>query len=290
MTLPVPPDHPAQSVHQSPLGQQTDYPEQYAPDILFGIPRQSGRAQLRTPLSPAVAQGTDYWHVFELSWLSPLRMRQVAMARLTFDAASPALIESKSLKLYFNSLNFEIFADQAALIQTVTQDLGRVSGALVHCELFGLDAMPVGQWTGLLLDQQIPAESLPSAGRDSLRYAAHTGESGNVNATIEETLITHLFRSNCPVTGQPDWASLRIRYHGRAWDHAALLGYLCGFERHCAFHEQCVEDIFNTLWQMLQPVDLMVQAAFTRRGGLDINPVRASRPDWLPPPVRLSRQ
>lgn len=265
------------------LGQQVAAPTHYQPHILTGIPRDLGRAQLPTPRCAGIQQGRDDWHVFELSWLNPDGQRQVAMARLSFDAASPHLIESKSLKLYFNSLNFHPLASAAELQSLVQDDLSAVSGAPVQLHLTGLEGFEPTRWPGRLLDQ-LTAPASPTQ-VDAGLLALHPA-----GLTTEEVLISHNFRSNCPVTGQPDWASVRIRYRGPQWSHPGLLAYLLSYSQHCGFHEQCVEQIFADLWLRLQPEDLMVQANYTRRGGLDINPVRSNRSDWLPAACRLHRQ
>lgn len=271
------------SITDSPLGQHTTYPSTYQPGVLFAIPRKEGRQVLSSPVALGVSQGCDYWHVFELSWRSAVHSRrECALGRLRFDAASPYIVESKSLKLYFNSLNFEFFPDSNSLIATVERDLSQVSGAPVQLEVFPVTGLLPGTWQGILLDELVPSNL---ASQPDPKQLQHQG-----TLIAEETLITHLFRSNCPVTSQPDWASIQLRYQGQQWDHLGVLAYLLSYEQHCGFHEQCVEQIFNDLWHTLQPQALMVQAAFTRRGGLDINPVRVSRLDWLPAPIRLARQ
>ena len=269
------------------LGQQVAAPMEYQPGILMGIDRALGRQSLSQLDLPGLQQGHDDWHVFELSWLEAASGRRcVGLARLRFNAASPRLIESKSLKLYFNSLNFLPLDSADALRALVERDLSPVSGAPVQCTLLPVEGLTPTVWTG----QAIDAATLPL---QSTRQCAEVDPAllqHRPGADGEETLISHLFRSNCPVTGQPDWASVRIRYHGQPWQHGALLAYLLSYGQHCGFHEQCVEQIYHDLWVRLNPTDLMVQAAYTRRGGLDINPVRSSRADWMPAPTRLHRQ
>ncbi len=275
------------------LGRQVAAPLHHQPSILTGITRELGRAALGALPCAGVMQGFDDWHVFELSWLDDSGRRQVALGRLRFDAASPRLIESKSLKLYFNSLNFLRLPSVAALKALVEQDLTPVSGAPVVLTVLPLDGLVATVWAGEVIDHlpwppQVDATAATAVHPAVLAHAADGAQPRSNH--VEHTLISHGFRSNCPVTGQPDWASVRIRYRGRPWDHGTVLAYLHSYAQHCGFHEQCVEQVFFDLWTRLQPIDLMVQAAYTRRGGLDINPVRSSRTDWWPKPARLHRQ
>lgn len=271
------------SVEQSLLGQNTCYPTAYAPQILFPIARAPSRqayADIR-----GIAQGMDWWHVFELSWLDMQHKPQVAIGRLHIPAASEFLIESKSLKLYFNSLNFKNFVSTQALIDCVQHDLSRVANASVQLELCHVDSLVVSQPAGFCLDHLSPDGFSPHPDSALLRPDRSADRQ-----IIETTLYSHLLRSNCPVTGQPDWATLFIRYQGIKPCYSSLLAYIISYRQHSGFHEQCVEQIFAHIWQQLQPERLMVYAAYTRRGGLDINPCRVSDPAWLPSPLRLARQ
>lgn len=269
-------------VEQSTLGKVTDYPTDYAPELLFPIARAEARAKL--PATPYLDQGIDWWHVFELSWLDQTGKPQVAIGRLAFHAYAPNLIESKSLKLYFNSLNFARFVDHAALIAQVELDLTRVSGAPVTLQLFEADALPIDQPQGICIDDQplLASRSQPDA--TLLRHA------DQANSVVEQQLYSHLLRSNCPVTNQPDWGTLFIRYTGKQICQQQLLAYIISFRQHNGFHEQCVEQVFADIWHQLRPERLMVYAVYTRRGGLDINPCRSSDPAGLPQPIRLARQ
>ncbi|MEC7121168.1 MAG: NADPH-dependent 7-cyano-7-deazaguanine reductase QueF [Pseudomonadota bacterium] len=268
-------------VEQSSLGQTTEYPQQYAPEVLFPIPRSQGRQHLIE--LPYLSQGMDWWHVFELSWLDHTGKPQVAIGRLSIPANSVNLIESKSLKLYFNSLNFEVFSDAAALITCVEADLSQAAQATVRLTLLTADALPVSQPTGQCLDD-LPLVAQREHPDASL--LCHL----DASAIADQQFYTHLLRSNCPVTGQPDWGTVFIRYQGQQICPQHLLAYIISFRRHNGFHEQCVEQIFADLWQYLQPQRLMVYATYTRRGGLDINPCRSSDPAWLVDPIRLARQ
>lgn len=278
------------SVEQSLLGQDTHYPTQYAPEILFPIARAPAR-QAYAHLD-GVAQGMDWWHAFELSWLDAQFKPQVAIGRLHIPASSPFLIESKSLKLYFNSLNFKCFTDKQAFIDCVMQDLSRAANAEVKLELYDADALTISQPQGVCLDDLRPRTiSLePDASLLKLDNVDNTNSNDCNSQAIEVSLYSHLLRSNCPVTGQPDWGTVFIRYDGIKPCYSSMLAYIISFRQHSGFHEQCVEQIFADIWQQLNPSRLMVYAAYTRRGGLDINPCRVSDMSWLPRPIRLARQ
>ncbi|RYY78827.1 MAG: NADPH-dependent 7-cyano-7-deazaguanine reductase QueF [Moraxellaceae bacterium] len=271
------------SVEQSLLGQTTSYPTDYAPEILFPIARAPSR-QAYADIA-GISQGMDWWHAFELSWLDLANKPQVAIGRLHIPADSEFLIESKSLKLYFNSLNFKSFADQLAFIDCVERDLSHTANARVKLELYDTDALLVSQPMGFCLDPLTPAGFSLHPDASLLRL-----ENAKTQQISEVSLYSHLLRSNCPVTGQPDWGTLFIKYQGIKPCYSSLLAYIISYRQHSGFHEQCVEQIFADIWQQLQPERLMVYAAYTRRGGLDINPCRVSDLDWLPSPIRLARQ
>ena len=279
------------SVEQSLLGQETNYPNQYAPEILFPIERATSRQAYADLVG--ISQGMDWWHAFELSWLDAQSKPHVAIGRLHIPASSPYLIESKSLKLYFNSLNFKIFADKQAFIDCVEQDLSRVANAVVKLELYDADALNISQPVGVCLDHLTPSGMSDQPDCHLLKpdNAAITDNlQADSSQPVEVSLYSHLLRSNCPVTGQPDWGTVFIRYEGIKPCYESLLAYIISFRQHSGFHEQCVEQIFADIWRQLQPTRLMVYAAYTRRGGLDINPCRVSDLRWLPKPVRLARQ
>ncbi|MBF7681992.1 NADPH-dependent 7-cyano-7-deazaguanine reductase QueF [Acinetobacter sp. B5B] len=271
------------SVEKSLLGKETDYPTTYQPNILFPILRATARQNYQHV--PHIEHGVDWWHVFELSWLNTNNFPQVAIGRLTIPATSIYLIESKSLKLYFNSLNFTSFDSQDHLIQTVQDDLSKVAQAQIHLDLIDVNGLHVDQPSGQCIDHLTPSKHALSPDPSLLSLASDEQE------IVEEQLHCNLLRSNCPVTGQPDWGTLFIRYRGQKINHASLLAYIISFREHNGFHEQCVEQIFAEVWQVLKPEQLMVYAAYTRRGGLDINPCRSSHWAWIPTiPLRLARQ
>jgi 7-cyano-7-deazaguanine reductase len=264
------------------LGRATAYPQRYDPDLLHPIARATGRAVL-PPAALHALQGTDFWTAFELSWLGPRGMPRVAVAEIAIPCASPNIVESKSLKLYLNSLNDTRFAtpDVAARMQA---DISACCGAPVELSLYSLDdyarrgiRQPAGECIDAIeLDE-------PGFEPDATRLRAAPG------TRIAEVLYSDLLKSNCPVTGQPDWATVVIDYCGPRIDRAGLLAYILSFRHHSDFHEHCVERMFCDLWCQVQPERLSLMARYTRRGGIDINPWRTSTPSQ-PPLGRLVRQ
>ena len=261
-----------------PLGRQVEGPTGYAPEVLFPVPRDEGRAQLNRE-SPLPPHGTDIWHAYELSWLLPGGRPVIHTGRFLIPADSPNLVESKSLKLYLNSLNNTEFADQNEAVATITADVSAVAGASIQFELFGPDdAVLAGtNLPGDCLDE----EALPHA--DEPEGLVATGE------VVEEQLYTHLVRSLCPVTGQPDWATVWLKYRGPKIARGPLLAYFLSFRGHQEFHEQCVERMYGEIMGACGPESLEIQALYTRRGGLDISPWRSSHPGEAPT-YRLNRQ
>jgi len=268
------------------LGKTIAASRHYAPELLFPIARSLGRDALGLPaLLPF--KGVDVWHGYELSWLNGKGKPVVALARVIVPFDSPCIIESKSFKLYLNSLNYTRFETPALAATVIAHDLSLVAGALVQLEFVEPDSgtvMQPAQLDGMLLD------TLPLS-VDDFRYepALLQRSLAGAERAVNEKLVSHLFRSNCPVTGQPDWASIRISYEGHALSHESVLAYLMSFRDHQEFHEQCVERIFTDIWRQCRPQRLCVEAFFTRRGGLDICPVRSSD-GILPAPLRLLRQ
>ena len=274
------------------LGQSTSYPKTYAPDMLYPIPRALGRANLALP-ADALSIGMDWWQVFEMSWLNLHGISQVAMARLAIPATSDYIVESKSLKLYFNSLNFTEFDNQQAVKATVEKDLSACLKTDVTLEIFEVNianslpiSAPQGDCIDNALDNSDKKIAIVSDVDPSSLTVAHHGASDSQL----QILHSHLLRSNCPVTNQPDWGTLEIQIDSQPIDRAGLLEYILSFRQHNGFHEQCVEQIFSDLTQAFAPKTLMVRAWYTRRGGIDINPCRVSDISLLPPPSRLNRQ
>ncbi|MFL6657801.1 MAG: NADPH-dependent 7-cyano-7-deazaguanine reductase QueF [Massilia sp.] len=269
----------------SPLGKTAAYQTQYAPELLFPIPRQQKRDELHLH-GTLPFFGVDIWNAYELSWLNLRGKPQVAIATISAPADSPNIIESKSFKLYLNSFNQTRLADADALLALLQKDLSNGFGAPVHISLTqpdGFQAVRMGELDGVLLDrldievdQYTPSPSLLSSARDE--------------APVEETLVSHLLKSNCLVTGQPDWASVQVHYVGPQIEQEGLLRYLIGFREHNEFHEQCVERIFVDILRQCAPQKLAVYARYTRRGGLDINPWRSNFSGPPPRNLRTARQ
>ncbi|HET7300612.1 MAG TPA: NADPH-dependent 7-cyano-7-deazaguanine reductase QueF [Oleiagrimonas sp.] len=269
---------------QSPLGKSTAYANRYDPGLLFPIERAPKRAELG--IGGALPfHGVDIWNAYELSWLNPRGKPQVAMAEFRVPADSPRLVESKSFKLYLNGFNGERL-DRTELTRRLMHDLSAACGSDVAVRLVPADdfgAQKLHEPAGMLID-------------DIDIVIDHYGPPRSAYLTtitgkpVRETLVSHLLKSNCPVTGQPDWASVQIAYSGTSIDHANLLRYLVSFREHAEFHEQCVERIFTDIMQRCAPDKLSVYARYTRRGGLDINPFRSSEADAVPTNAREARQ
>ncbi|ODU60613.1 MAG: NADPH-dependent 7-cyano-7-deazaguanine reductase QueF [Comamonadaceae bacterium SCN 68-20] len=280
-------NHPA----QSPLGKASAYADQYDPALLFPIARAPKRAEIGiTGQQPFF--GADLWTAFELSWLNARGKPQVALAHITVPCETPNIIESKSFKLYLNSFNSTRFASSDAVRERLRADLseaawrGAASPGTVGVRLAGpeqFDQEPVHELSGLDLDR-LDVECTHYQPEPALLTAAFGA------APVTETLTSRLLKSNCLVTGQPDWGSVQIGYSGPQIDQAGLLQYIVSFRNHNEFHEQCVERMFMDITARCRPLKLTVYARYTRRGGLDINPLRTSHPQQLPRNVRTARQ
>lgn len=274
------------------LGQSTSYPKTYAPDILYPIPRALGRAKLALP-TDALSIGMDWWQVFEMSWLNLHGISQVAMARLAIPATSDYIVESKSLKLYFNSLNFTEFDNQQAVKAAVEKDLSACLKTDVTLEIFEVNianSLPISAPQGDCIDNALDSSDKKIAIVSDVDSSSLTVADQGASDSQLQILHSHLLRSNCPVTNQPDWGTLEIQIDSQQIDRAGLLEYILSFRQHNGFHEQCVEQIFSDLTQAFAPKTLMVRAWYTRRGGIDINPCRVSDVSLLPSPSRLNRQ
>ena len=276
---------------QSQLGKSSSYVDQYDAALLFPIARRSKRDEIGlTGTLPFF--GADLWTAYELSWLNPRGKPQLALARITVPAESTHIVESKSVKLYLNSFNNSVFADADAVQTRLREDLSAAvwqGGAVMSSVGVQLvlpqdfDKEPVHELDGLNLDRldlecshYQPAPELLTAQLNE--------------APVTETLTSQLLKSNCLVTGQPDWGSVRISYTGPQIDQAGLLQYIVSFRNHNEFHEQCVERIFMDIWRVCKPSKLEVYARYTRRGGVDINPWRTSHPMAAPVNIRTARQ
>ncbi len=258
------------SASLSPLGKTVAYCQHYTPELLFPIPRQEKRDELGIQAGQLPFVGFDLWNGYEISWLNPKGKPQVALGEFRFPAHSPRLVESKSFKLYLNSFNQTPFDDHQAVTERLIADLSAAAGAPVMVRITPLQQQPqrlIRYPQGCLLDE------LDIEVRD---YDLAPSLLQSDGPSVTETLYSHLLKSNCLVTGQPDWAMVVIRYHGPRIDHEGLLRYLISFRQHNEFHEQCVERIFCNIMSACRPQSLAVWARYTRRGGLDINPFRSS--------------
>lgn len=275
--------HPA--AEHSPLGKASEYIATYTPSLLFPIPRTAKWAELGLTAETLPYKGVDYWNCFELSWLLPSGKPVVAIGEFSIPADSPNIIESKSFKLYLNSLNQTPFASTAELVACLQQDLGSAAGKPVGVRVRSLDevqAEGVSAMPGVCIDDlDIQVSGYEHPQPELLRC--------DDSKVVEESVHSHLLKSNCPVTSQPDWGSVGVHYRGSALDHASLLAYLVSFRQHSDFHEQCVERIFMDLQRLLKPQTLTVFARYVRRGGLDINPYRSTEA-LAPDNARLVRQ
>jgi 7-cyano-7-deazaguanine reductase len=266
-----------------PLGRRVDYPRHYDAALLHPIARTTGRRELALAGRALPFVGHDRWQAYELSWLDPRGKPQVATATFTVPADSPDLVESKSLKLYLNSFNATTFDDHEVVRQRIAADLSAAAGAPVDV-VFGLPPFAPADDTAVVVidDQHVDIDHYGPPRADLL-----VADSGDA---VTEALASALLKSNCPVTGQPDWADLRISYRGPRIERAGLLRYIASFRDHAGFHEQCVERIFVDLFARCAPQALSVEARYTRRGGLDINPWRATPGHPSPQPCRSLRQ
>ena len=276
---------------QSQLGKASAYSDQYDASLLFPLPRETKRREIGITGSVPFL-GADLWTAFELSWLNPKGKPQVALAHITIPCESTHIVESKSFKLYLNSFNNTRFESADTVRERIKADVSTAiwhGGALLASagvkillpEAF--DREPVHELDGLCIDRLDVDCSLYQPAPELLSAALH-------EQPVTETLTSHLLKSNCLVTGQPDWGSVQISYSGPQIDQAGLLQYIVSFRNHNEFHEQCVERIYMDLMARCKPTKLAVYARYTRRGGLDINPWRTSHPQQPPANVRTARQ
>ena len=270
----------------SPLGQAAHYCDTYNPGLLFPIARQLKRDELGILPGRLPFVGEDLWNAYELSWLNSRGKPVVALGSFRVPADSPCLIESKSLKLYLNSLNQSRYPDAATVEALIRQDLSVAAGAPVAVALELLDGSPTRR-----VIAPPPGESLDLLDIDVDTYLPCPEFLSTVVGEVrEETLHSHLLKSNCLVTGQPDWGCVVVRYLGAPIDRAGLLRYICSFRQHNEFHEQCVERVFCDILARCRPHALAVWARYTRRGGLDINPFRSTGAFCAPDNISEVRQ
>lgn len=261
--------HPAE---HSPLGKSSDYVATYSPHLLFPIPRAPKWAELGLTAETLPYQGVDLWNCYELSWLLPSGKPVVAIGEFEIPADSPSIIESKSFKLYLNSLNQSVFESREALAEVMSSDLSAAAGKPVKVRLRTLDEV-AAEGVATLPGRCVDDLDVTIEHYDHPQPGLLACDAGHM---VEESLHSHLLKSNCPVTGQPDWGSVVVEYRGAALLPESLLAYLVSFRQHADFHEQCVERIFLDLQRLLRPEKLTVYARYVRRGGLDINPYRST--------------
>jgi 7-cyano-7-deazaguanine reductase len=268
-------------VTSSPLGQGTEYVNSYDPTLLYPIARDLNWKERGLERNSLPFQGVDIWNAYELSWVNPKGKPEVRLAEFRVFADSKNIIESKSFKLYLNSLNLSQFESQEEVEAVLIKDLSAVAEGRVDVRIYHPDQAPeFGQFTGFCIDNQDVEITQYTPSPDLL--TTH-------DERVEEVLYSHLLKSNCPVTGQPDWATIGISYSGQEIDREGLLKYIISYREHGDFHEQCVENIFMHIWEQCKPDSLNVYARYVRRGGLDINPFRSSEMDDIDN-LRLSRQ
>lgn len=297
------------SLQETPLGKSTTYFEEYNPSILFPIARSLSRSALKH----TNFEGYDLWRVYELTYLNAQGLPQAAMVTIKVPCTSLYIVESKSLKLYLGSFCQTIFASHDEVMHVITNDLNKLLHTQVEVKVYdaNVKSMPLENFKGILLEAEpqvadfkftnyeVTPELLKHASPDSLDDKSKNKDPKDKDnkdkakkaddKKVTETLYTNLFRSLCPVTGQPDYASVEITYTGEKIDHTSLLAYLVSFRRHQGYHESCVERIFNDLTNLLKIEKLSVTACFTRRGGIDISPTR-SNTGKINDPIRGARQ
>lgn len=273
----------AKSLSNLTLGKTTEYCSEYNPKLLQAVPRSLNRDDLSLTNNKLPFVGEDVWYGYELSWLNNQGKPVVAVAEFRFACTSPNLVESKSFKLYLNSFNQSKFASFDEVQQRLSHDLSATAGAQAQVSLYPVDHCPALAINSMAPDTQcIDNEDIRV---DNYQYQAQilgNAQKTGTDKVVEQKLVSHLLKSNCLITNQPDWASVYISYKGVAINHKVLLQYLISFRQHNEFHEQCVERIFCDLQKYCQLDELTVFARYTRRGGLDINPFRSTHLDTAP--------
>ncbi|MDD2173292.1 NADPH-dependent 7-cyano-7-deazaguanine reductase QueF [Glaesserella parasuis] len=267
------------------LGKKTEYKSTYDPSLLQAVPRYLNRESLGIVKQQPFTVGADIWTLYELSWLNQNGVPQVAIADVIIDSSSSNIIESKSFKLYLNSFNQMRFPSREDVQRRIQSDLSKCAQGDVTVQIYKLSDFAmrsISEFNGECIDNQNICINRYDFTRESLQGIAN-GE------IVEERLVSHLLKSNCLITSQPDWGSIQICYVGRQLDREKLLRYLVSFREHNEFHEQCVERIFCDLMEFAQPQKLTVYARYTRRGGLDINPFRSNF-EGIPENLRMVRQ
>ena len=264
------------------LGKIVDYPQHYSPETLQAVPRSISRDSIGLGTNIPF-HGVDIWNAYEVSWLTQKGKPVVAILECKVPVDSPNLIESKSFKLYLNSFNQSKFDSRDDVLTAMQKDLSLTAGKEVSLQLISVSEFTqqrIGDLPGTVIDDQDIIISNADILKDQLTSSTET---------VSETLCSHLLKSNCLITNQPDWGSVCIRYEGPKIDRSGLLSYIVSFRQHNEFHEQCVERIFIDIMEKCRPTKLSVYARYTRRGGLDINPFRSNFESPYPN-TRLARQ
>jgi 7-cyano-7-deazaguanine reductase len=259
---------------QNPLGKEVPYKSIYDNSLLFSIPRKLGRDKLNIDEKKLPFSGFDFWNWYEVSWLNVQGKPQVRIIEFIVPADSEYLVESKSIKLYLNSFNNTKFNNDEEVLGLIKADLIKAAKAPVEIimkKLSDYNNSKIGLFDGICIDD-IDVEIEDYQVNSNLL----TPPSVSDETIVEETLCSNLFKSNCLVTGQPDWASVEIKYKGKKINYNSLLKYLISYRNHNGFHEECVEHIFMDILNIYQPIQLSVFAKYTRRGGIDINPFRTN--------------
>jgi 7-cyano-7-deazaguanine reductase len=269
-------------INDSPLGERSEYVTHYAPQLLFPIAREMSRRLLKQ--SATEFYGVDVWTGYELSWLDAKGKPRVAIAEFFIPCESEFIVESKSFKLYLNSFNQTHFDDETHVESVLKTDISAVVGSPVTVKLYSVQGYAkagIGLFTG---------EQIDDLEVEITRYHPAPELLAITEDQVEESLWSDLLKTNCPVTGQPDWASVHIEYKGNKISREGLLRYIVSFREHQDFHEHCVETMFNDIMTRCRPQSLSIYARYTRRGGLDINPFRTTEKNKMPPQLRLARQ
>lgn len=273
-------------LHQSPLGKKVDYTvnQSYNPSLLFSIERYTKRQEIGINNDKLPFWGVDIWNHYEVSWLDNNGKPHVALAVIDVPVTSHCIIESKSLKLYFNSLNNHKFDNSDIVAKTIMSDLSHVTKADVRVQILPLttNAFKINSLSGICVDDITTVITEYMVNPKLLKVSS--------SKVSNETIYSNLLRSNCLITNQPDWATVIINYSGNKIDHEAFLKYIVSFRNHNEFHEQCVERIFMDLMNNCNLDELTVIGRFTRRGGIDINPIRSSNKNFEKENLRLIRQ
>lgn len=271
-------------VSNSPLGKKSEYISHYDATLLFPIPRQMKRDEIGVA-NPLPFNGHDTWNAYEVSWLNMKGKPIVAIVQFDISCHSKNIVESKSFKLYLNSFNNSKFASVAEVQTILQKDISKAVEGDVRIELLNLDELTgqkIEQFEGECIDDS-------DVVCDAYTISPHYLQSDETQS-VNESIYSNLLKSNCLVTGQPDWGSVQIKYQGSKINKEGLLQYLVSFRNHNEFHEQCVERIFMDIMKHCKPISLTVEARYTRRGGLDINPVRSTQSTVKVNNIRMARQ